>query len=541
MIKGAAAYPGLRPYDTNQAMKTRPRWINTVSSALLLVGMATAWIIFAPMQFGGQVAYVIVNGNSMEPLYQPGDLVIVHRATGYQVDDIITYLHPDIGPVIHRIIGQQGDHFILKGDHNTWTDSFLPASKDIIGKAWIHLSVAGKIFGYLRIPWVLSILVACIAAVFLFTVIPAPGGPRSHRDRQVRKDRQPAMKTILEKWDDYLFVLAAIAVAAAVLAVAAFTHPVTLTLLKDIHYEQHGVFSYSAPGSDPLSVYGGTGLQTGEPVFHQLIHKVNYQFDYQITSGSSIHTQGTVRLIALLSAMDGWQQTVELQPATPFSGSSVSASGVVDLDALQAVFDDLQAQTGIQRQYFTINIVPQVSLNATIGGQVITENFTPQLQFQIDPFEMQLVRPDPTGPNPLYPIKDGLIKQPYTEANTLSLLGLHLQVLAARWISLVAFMLALGGLIALAIPVYRKMNNEGEAARIQRKYGAWLVRVSKGLPGREEHVKDVVTMDDLARMAEKDGRPILHAVKGQNHVYFVQDAGIVYRYTATDADPEGTS
>ena len=60
-------------------MNTLPRWINTVSSALLLVGMATAWIIFAPMQFGGQVAYVIVNGNSMEPLYQPGDLVIVRH------------------------------------------------------------------------------------------------------------------------------------------------------------------------------------------------------------------------------------------------------------------------------------------------------------------------------------------------------------------------------------------------------------------------------------------------------------------------------
>jgi signal peptidase I len=295
MIKGAAAYPWLRPFDSNEAMKTPHSWINTVSSALLLVGMATAWIIFAPMQFGGQVAYVIVNGNSMEPLYQPGDLVIVHRATGYQVGDIVTYHHPDIGPVIHRIIGQQGDLFLLKGDHNTWTDSFLPTQADIIGKAWIHLSGVGKVFGYLRIPWILSILVACIGAVFLFTVLPTSSGTRARRNRQARKGRQPPMKTFLEKWDDYLFVLAVIAVAAGVLCVAAFTHPLTLTLLRDIHYEQKGAFSYSAPGSDKLNVYDPTGLQTGEPVFHQLISKVNFQFNYQIVSDDTINAQGTLR------------------------------------------------------------------------------------------------------------------------------------------------------------------------------------------------------------------------------------------------------
>ena len=540
MIKGAAAHRWLRPFDNHETVKTRPRWINTVTSAFLLVGMATAWIIFAPLQFGGQVGYVIVNGNSMEPLYQQGDLVIVHRATEYQVGDIVTYHHPDIGPVIHRIIGQEGDHYLLKGDHNTWIDSFLPTRVDIIGKAWIHLSGIGKVFGYLRSPWILSILVACTGAVFLFTIIPTPNGTRPRRNRQARKGRQPHMKIFLKKWDDWLFVLAAVAVAAVALAVAAFTHPLTRTLLKDIHYEQRGVFSYSAPQANNLNVYGMTGLKTGEPVFHQLINKVSFQFDYQIVSDSPINAQGTVRLIAQLSSMDGWQQTFELQPAMPFTGSSISVSGIVNLDTIQSILDNLQAQTGIERQNYTVYIAPQVSLKGTIGSQTITEDFTPQLQFQIDPFEMQLIRPDPTGPNPLYPITDGLLKWPYTEPNMLSLLGLQLQVLAARWISIVVLVLALGGLAALAIPTYRIIHTEGEPARIQRKYGSYLVGVSKGLPGRDEQVKDVGSIDDLARLADKAGCSILHSVKGQNHIYFVQDADIVYRYTATEADKEKT-
>jgi signal peptidase I len=541
MINGAAAQRWLRHFDEYTAMKTRPRWINSISSALLLVGMATAWMIFAPMQFGGLVAYVIVNGNSMQPLYQQGDLVIVHKAVDYQVGDIVTYRNPDIGPVIHRIVGQQDDQFILKGDHNTWTDSFLPAPADIIGKAWIQLRGVGKVFGYIRNPWILSIAVACIGALFLFTVIPAQTKKRPRRRRQAGKGTIFTMKSVFEKWDDWLFVLAVLAIAAVALAVAGFTHPINRTLLKDIHYEQQGVFSYSAvEGANP-GVYDTSGLQTGEPVFHQLINKVNFQFDYQITSDNPINAQGTVRLIARLSSEDGWQKTLELQPVMPFTGAKISVSGSMNLDAIQAIFDNLEAQTGIQRQSYTVYIVSQVTLKGSIGGQTINENFVPQIQFQIDPLEMQMVQLDPTAPNPLYPSTNGLLKQPYTEPNGLSFLGVQIHVMAIRWVSIILLVLALGGLAALATFAYRTVREEGEPARIQRKYGTLLVSVNKGLPGRDEQVKDVVTMGDLAKLADKDGRLILHAVKGRNHVYFVQDAEIVYRYTATEADPEDIS
>lgn len=538
MINGAAVQRWLRHFDSYAAMKTRLRWINTISSALLLVGMATAWMIFAPMQFGGLVAYVIVNGNSMQPLYQQGDLVVVHRADEYQVGDIVTYRNPDIGPVIHRIIGQQGDQFILKGDHNTWTDSFLPASADIIGKAWIQLRGVGKVFGFIRNPWVLSILVAGIGALFLFTVIPAQSKKGPRRRRQAGKGTLFPMKAIFEKRDDWLFVLAVLAMAAVALAVAGFIHPINRTQLKDIHYEQQGVFSYAALEGGNTNVYDTTGLQTGEPVFHQLINKVNFQFDYQITSDYPINAQGTVRMIARLSSEDGWQKTLEMQPVMPFTGTKISVSGTMSLDAIQTILDNLETKTGIQRQSYTVYIVPQVTLKGSIGGQTITENFAPQLQFQIDPLEMQMIQPDPTGPNPLYPSTNGLLKQPYTEPNTLSFLGVQIHVLAVRWVSIILLILALGGLATLAIFTYRTVREEGEPARIQRKYGPLLVSVNKGLPRREEQVKDVGRMDDLAKLADKDGRLILHAVKGRNHVYFVQDAEIVYRYIASEADPE---
>jgi signal peptidase I len=519
-------------------MKTFPRWLSTVSAAVLLAGMATAWIIFAPQQFGGQVAYVIVTGNSMEPLYQRGDLVIVHRATEYQIGDIVTYRHPYIGPVIHRIIGQQGDRFVLKGDHNTWTDSYLPAQADIIGKAWLYLAGVGQIIGFLRNPWILSILVACAGAVLLFTFIPSPNGTRPRRSRSARKGQQFPMKTFLEKRDDWLLILTTIALVALLLAGVAFARPLTRSVLKDIHYEQKGVFSYSAAVPDSINIYDSTGLQTGEPVFRRLINNVDIRFDYQVVSDNPIEAQGTVRLLAQLSSMDGWQRTFELQPATPFTGSTASVSGVVELKIIQAVLDNLQTQTGIQRQYYTLFIKPEVTLEGTVGGQAVTEYFAPQLEFQLDPFEMQLVRPDPMGPDPLYPSTAGLLKWPSSEPNTLSLLSLQLQVLAARWISIVVLVLALGGLTLLGVLAYRSAKTDGEPAHIKLKYGPLLVSVRDRHPGRTERVVEVETIDDLAKLANKDSRPILHVVKGQKHLYFVQDTGLVYRYVIAEPDKE---
>ena len=514
------------------------RWINTVSSALLLVGMTTAWIIFAPMQFGGQVAYVIVNGNSMEPLYQQGDLVIVHRAAEYQLGDIITYRHPDIGPVIHRIIGLQGDNYLLKGDHNSWTDSFLPSKANIVGKAWIHIPAVGKVFGYLRNPWILSILAASIGAVFLFTVLPTPSVISRHRGRRFRKVQQPFMKTVSEKMDNWLFVLVVTALAALGLGLAAFTHPVTRIVIKDIHYTQEGVYNYSSPQGGHHNIYDPNGLKAGDPVFRQLINKVNIQFDYKIVSDNPIVAQGTGRLIAELSAVDGWRQNIELQADTTFRGSSTSVSGTIDLDKIQAILDNLQNQTGIQRQSYTILVTPQISVQGQIGNQAFVDEFSPKLQFQIDPFEMQLFQLDPSGPNPLSPTKDGLLKWPVPEPNKLSFLGLQLEVLAMRWVSVVVFVLSLGGLIGLGIPAYRVIRAEGETTRIQRKYGTNLINISKGLPGRNERVKEVGSIDELAKLADKDGRPILHMIKGQNHIFFVQDTTVVYRYTVAEKEKE---
>ena len=117
--------------------------LHTISSKLLsflfFIIALFCWVCFAPVNIGGNTTYAILRGNSMYSEFKQGDLVLVHTKNNYEVGDIVLYRNPDIGSVFHRIIGIDGNKFFLKGDKNSWVDSFQPTAQDIYGSLWIHL------------------------------------------------------------------------------------------------------------------------------------------------------------------------------------------------------------------------------------------------------------------------------------------------------------------------------------------------------------------------------------------------------------------
>lgn len=86
-------------------MRTQTRWRDAMISALVFALLDLLWVIFAPTRFGGQVAYILVNGSSMEPMFLRGDLVIVRHAVEYAPGDAIAYRNGDLRQVVfHRIV-----------------------------------------------------------------------------------------------------------------------------------------------------------------------------------------------------------------------------------------------------------------------------------------------------------------------------------------------------------------------------------------------------------------------------------------------------
>ena len=85
-------------------------------TAFWLALMVAIWISFAPIQAGGQATFVIIAGQSMEPNFHYGDLVIVHKVADYQVGDVVAYDNADIDRyVIHRIIDEKARPLCVTG------------------------------------------------------------------------------------------------------------------------------------------------------------------------------------------------------------------------------------------------------------------------------------------------------------------------------------------------------------------------------------------------------------------------------------------
>lgn len=127
----------------------------TVRRAILIAALLFTWLAVSPTTVGGAANYVKVAGNSMEPTFHYGDTVMLHRHDHYEVGDIIAYRSQQLNGavVIHRIIEVTADgHYVTKGDHNTFIDTYHPSIDDVLGKRVTRIPGTAKVADALHTP-----------------------------------------------------------------------------------------------------------------------------------------------------------------------------------------------------------------------------------------------------------------------------------------------------------------------------------------------------------------------------------------------------
>jgi signal peptidase I len=144
---------------------------NKAASIALVVLACLFWVQYLrPQSLGGNAGYVLVSGQSMEPRYHTGDLVLVERRQSYHAGQVIAYRVPKGdamagAQVIHRIVGGDARHgFVVRGDNRTAPDVWRPKLHDIVGAKALRLPNAIVVLQFLRAPLFLAIL----AASFVF-------------------------------------------------------------------------------------------------------------------------------------------------------------------------------------------------------------------------------------------------------------------------------------------------------------------------------------------------------------------------------------
>ena len=160
----------------------------------ILLYLLVAIILFAAITsviWKKPVLFSSVRSNSMYPVFQRGDMLLIKRVTHkvfLEIGDIIVFKAEegslaDSGWVVHRII--EGDHttgFITKGDANEYADQ-SPGGTDLVKQEWIAgkvLTLGDKVLkipllGYLPLwmesaqksPYVMPVIAVVLAIIVL--------------------------------------------------------------------------------------------------------------------------------------------------------------------------------------------------------------------------------------------------------------------------------------------------------------------------------------------------------------------------------------
>lgn len=473
----------------------------------------------APTQFGGWVTYVIVDGNSMEPGFYRGDLVLVRAQPDYQVGDAVVYHDPHMGSyVFHRIVQPELNRFILQGDNNSWLDSYKPTQAEIVGKLWVHIPKLGKGIEWMRVPLNMSLTVGLMGVILMLDLFKNPS--QSKKGKAVPAFNFGGISQF------GLYGLAFFALLFLVTGIYSFTRPLNLPA-ENISYQQEGNFYYSATGTP--GVYDTDVVRSGEPVFPKLTCFLNIGLTYNIIGNGIQGIAGKQTIYArVLDETSGWQRTIPLTSESTFNTNSYFAMTTLDLCQIESIVNLVEQETGLKQIAYTLEIVADTSFIASIGGNQISDSFSPKLVFKYDKVHFYLANGD-TKTDPLFSTKAGLAGASGSDKNIISLFGFQIPIWVIRFISLIGFAVSLIGLTTLGLNLY-KTTSQNEQALIRLKYGGMLVDVYEQNLAPASSIIDVRTIDDLARLAEKRGTMILHMTRNSLHYYFVQNNSTTYRY-----------
>lgn len=178
------------------------RVLRAVASVVLYATAAlAAWVLW-PSTLGGCTTLTIVSGQSMEPTYQSGDLV-VSRCGEPQVGDVVVYQPADLGGarIIHRLVGGDGTTgWVVQGDNNDWTDPFAPTNAEVVGVAQLHVPKIGLAGRFVTSPWVWG---SCLLLAVALLVWPSA---RDEDEDEQEGDVPPAASDVaaLAATDDLL-------------------------------------------------------------------------------------------------------------------------------------------------------------------------------------------------------------------------------------------------------------------------------------------------------------------------------------------------
>jgi hypothetical protein len=475
----------------------------------------------------------------MEPGFHKGEFVLLRTQPSYTTQDIVLYHNPEIGPVFHRIIAIENNRFVLKGDHNAWIDSYRASPVDIVGKYWLRIPWLGSTIDSFRSKEGLVFSLFTLAFLFVGESAGVRNslGPKKRRKRILKKSNLDGLGVVFSVRDAFLASLV-FSLLILVLALFTFSQPTIISVPTDSQYEHFGEFRYSSDASS--AIYDNGAVQPGDPIFRQISNRFDLEFAYALSALDSANVKGTYSLHVIIGEANGWKRVLELQPATAFEGSSVSFTTSINVNDVQSYVDQLQEQTGLSLSQYFLTIVPVIEVEGEINGVSWHDQYAPELPFAVNEVQIRLLDTEEGVSSLLSQSEARSIYGQQLEINRINYFGINFSIHEVRLFLILISPIMAGLLLFLGWRTMR-LYQADPVTQIQGFYGAKLVNVTGMLNNTSSPAVIVSRIEDLVRMAEREGTFILYEKKDEIHHYFVETPKGLFLFSVEPEDKTNSS
>jgi signal peptidase I len=523
--------------------------------AVVLVATWFTWL--RPTALGGSASYVIVVGSSMEPTYSDGDLVLIRAVERYDHGDVIAFraggILDDPTRIIHRIVGDAADGaFVTQGDNRDRTDPWQPGPDDIIGRAELHVPMAGDLARFVARPEAVAALGG--AAVLV-------GGQRRRRRRLSTPDRPPAMEPAVPeprhqsqgpatdeearpaaarsgrmtqpRWAFIGLVVTGL-LAGPVLAMtwSALRAPDATQRIEQVGQVEARIgvdYRFSGPPSVvyPTGTVGATrnpagALAPADPLYSELLRTLEVDLAFRADAQGADQLSATHSVEVALETPGGWSTTLQRLEPERFEGTAVETIRV-DLAAVKMRVAEVATLTGVGGDAHTITVTPRLEVTGRADATVLDERVSAPLTFAVERNQIT--------PNAGDASQTRELTRTVSEPARYAVGPMRLGTQSARGLLGGLALVLVAGIAWFASVLFGGLGL-GEPDRIAARYRSQIVDVAAAAapPGP---VVMVSAIDELARIAKLEQAVILHEDLGDGaHRYRVFLGNVTYEYEA---------
>lgn len=473
--------------------------------AVTLVLLALGLLVFGPSPVGGSSRVVVSSGTSMEPGISAGDLIVVSPRSSYEVGDVIAYRSEDLGTVLHRITGvvqgADGVEYLTQGDNNDFVDADQPRPADVLGAMRVRVPGGGRVLGMVPV-------IAAVAVVAYWKLADRrgrKGGPGTTTPGHLTPRRIAGM---------------AAAVLFGALTVAATFSPTSTTRHRDAPFTVRTEIGWQS-AVEPSVLYPDGQVDVTEPIFLREVDSLDVWAT--VTAGGAHQIAGDLMLVGELADDTGWSNRISISWVDLGSGGSLA--GRVDLGRLRTTIDLATSRSGITPRSTTFALLVEGTVHGRIGDHAFEHDLDAVMPFALDEL---VLRPDTDATSDsahesfgTVPVEEGV------EAHA-GIGPVTLPVGTARLVG------PLGLLAGLVLAAWAPPSREPHEA-INHRFAQMVVEVASAELPQGTPTVTVEHFDDLVRLAELEGSPILYSGDDLHH-WCTLAMGVWYRYRLIPAE-----